>query len=44
MGESSMRLQNISRSEPDPGMFRVPPDYKIVDEDGQEVEIRITLP
>lgn len=44
MGESTMRLQNIDRSEPDPGLFRVPPDYQIVDETGDRVEIKITRP
>lgn len=44
MGESTMRLQNIDRSEPDPALFRVPPDYQIVDETGDRVEIKITRP
>jgi hypothetical protein len=43
-GESTMRLQNIDRSEPDPALFRVPPDYQIVDETGDQVEIKITRP
>jgi hypothetical protein len=25
---------NISRTEPDPNLFKVPPDYKIVDSNG----------
>jgi len=32
--EFSMRLTHISRSEPDPALFRVPSDYTIVDEKG----------
>ena len=44
MGESTMRLQNIDRSEPDPALFRVPPDYQIVDETGDRVEIKIVRP
>ena len=31
MGESTTRLENIDRSEPDPLMFQVPPDYTIED-------------
>jgi hypothetical protein len=42
MGESTMRLRNINRSEPDPALFGVPTDYQIVDENGEKVEIRIT--
>lgn len=44
MGESTMRLQNIDRSEPDPALFRVPPDYQVVDETGDRVEIKIARP
>ena len=44
MGDSTMRLQNINRSEPDPALFRVPADYQIVDENGDRVEIKITRP
>jgi hypothetical protein len=44
MGESTMRLRNINRSEPDPALFGVPADYQIVDENGEKVEIRITRP
>jgi hypothetical protein len=29
-GESTTRLTNISRAEPDPSLFQVPPDYEIV--------------
>jgi hypothetical protein len=39
-----MRLQNINRSEPDPALFRVPRDYQIVDESGDQVEIKISRP
>ena len=28
-GESSYRLQNIIRAEPDPSLFMVPPDYTV---------------
>jgi hypothetical protein len=30
-GESTTRLTNISRVEPDPSLFQIPPDYEIVD-------------
>ena len=43
-GEFAMRLQNIDRTEPDPTLFRVPPDYQVADENGEQVEIRITRP
>jgi hypothetical protein len=32
--ETVQRLMNISRTEPDPNLFKVPPDYKIVDSNG----------
>ncbi len=44
MGESTTRMRNINRSEPDPALFGVPADYQIVDENGEKVEIRITRP
>ena len=44
MGESTMRLRNINRSEPDRALFGVPAEYQIVDENGEKVEIRITRP
>jgi len=31
MGNNTVRLENINRAEPDPGLFQVPPDYTIVD-------------
>jgi hypothetical protein len=31
-GRSTMRLKNLDRSEPDPSLFQVPPDYTIVDD------------
>jgi hypothetical protein len=31
-GEQTMKLINISRSEPDPGLFQPPSDYTVVDE------------
>jgi len=31
-GEQTLKLINISRSEPDPGLFQPPPDYTVVDE------------
>jgi hypothetical protein len=43
MGESVMQLRNIDRSEPDPGLFRVPADYQVVDDNG-EAEIKIVRP
>jgi hypothetical protein len=33
-GEHTLKLTNISRSEPDPSLFQPPPDYTIVDEKG----------
>jgi len=44
MGENTMRLQGIDRSEPDPALFRAPADYQIVDETGDQVEIKYTHP
>lgn len=29
-GESTLRTTNIDRSEPDPSLFRVPPDYTVM--------------
>ena len=43
MGEYVMQLRNIDRSEPDPALFSVPPDYQIVDENG-DAEIKIVRP
>ena len=43
MGESVMQLRNLDRSEPDPGLFRVPADYQVVDDNG-EAEIKIVRP
>ena len=40
-GESIMRLRNIERSEPDPALFRAPPDYQIVDDEHDHGEIKI---
>ncbi len=34
-GETTMKLTNISRNEPDPSLFQPPPDYQVVDETGQ---------
>ena len=31
MGDQTFRLTNIVRSEPDPSLFTVPPDFKIID-------------
>jgi hypothetical protein len=31
-GETTIRLTNLTRTEPDPGLFLPPPDYTIVDE------------
>lgn len=33
-GESTTQILNLSRTEPDPSLFTVPPDYSIVDEAG----------
>lgn len=40
MGEFVEQLRNIERSEPDPALFRVPPDYQVVDEN-DHFEIKI---
>jgi hypothetical protein len=31
MGDSTTRLENINRSEPDPSLFQIPPEYTIKD-------------
>ena len=33
-GESTRKLTNISRDEPDPSLFAPPPDYSVVEEKG----------
>ena len=33
-GETTYRLTNITRSEPSPDLFQVPPDFKIMDGPG----------
>ena len=33
-GDSTMTMEDFSTAEPDPALFQVPPDYKIVDETG----------
>ena len=33
-GESIVRVTNISRTEPDPTLFRPPADYQVVEENG----------
>lgn len=43
IGESVMQLRNIDRAEPDSSLFRAPPDYQVVDENG-ECEIKIVRP
>ncbi len=42
-GESITKLINISRAEPDPSLFQPPPDYSVVDEEG-EFTIRVARP
>jgi hypothetical protein len=37
-GESTMKLLNISRAEPDPSLFQPPAGYQVVDQSGQPVE------
>jgi hypothetical protein len=44
MGEFGMRLQNIDRTEPDPALFRVPAGYQIVDENDDQIAIKVTCP
>lgn len=34
-GDTTMQLTNISQAEPDPSLFQPPPDYTIVDEQGE---------
>ena len=34
-GSSTLRIQNLERSEPDPALFQVPADYTIVEETGR---------
>ncbi len=33
-GETTVQMLNLSRAEPDPSLFTVPPDYSMVDESG----------
>ncbi len=33
-GENTFRINNLSRTPPDASLFQVPPDYRIVDEEG----------
>ncbi len=42
-GESTFKLTNISRNEPDAGLFAPPPDYTVVDDTGP-FEIHWTVP
>jgi len=37
-GESTMKLVNISRAEPDPSLFQPPAGYQVLDQSGQPVE------
>lgn len=39
-GESVWRLTNISRVEPEPGLFRPPLDYQVVDEAGASITLQ----
>jgi hypothetical protein len=39
-GDTTMRLINISRAEPDPTLFQAPPDYQIEEEPGNSISIR----
>ena len=32
MGDNTTRIENLSRAEPDPSLFQVPPDYEVVDD------------
>lgn len=43
-GEQVTRMRNISRTEPDPGLFRAPADFQVVDENSDYVEIKIVRP
>ena len=43
-GERITRMKNISRSEPDPALFRPPADYQVIDENSERVEIKIVRP
>jgi len=40
MGEQTFRLTNIARAEPDPSLFTVPADFKIVDGGPQTIIYR----
>jgi hypothetical protein len=42
-GESTQKVMNLSRVEPDIMLFQPPPDYSIVDEPGPTVTIRYTM-
>ncbi len=33
-GDNTIRIENLTRAEPDPSLFQVPPDYEVVDDTG----------
>jgi TonB family protein len=40
-GESTYRVTNISRAEPDAAIFQVPPEYTIIDNGAKKVELDV---
>jgi len=42
MGESTYKLTNLVRSEPDPSLFQLPPDYKIKDQSNNVIFFKKT--
>jgi hypothetical protein len=40
-GDLTMRLDNLTTAEPDPGLFLVPDGYQIVDETGPSFKIQV---
>jgi hypothetical protein len=43
-GETTFRLTNISRSEPAASLFEVPPDFKLTEETGNVMRMRLAAP
>jgi len=43
-GETVYRVTNLRRTEPDPSLFRVPADFKIQEQRGEPMKIRVRRP
>ncbi len=42
-GDNTMKVENLSRAEPDPALFEAPPGYEIVD-DNEPVTLQFSSP